>query len=989
MKPVRIVVFALIAIVVVVLAVPVIVLSVIDGDDVKDFVANRVFEQTGRKLEFTGPVEVGFWPKLSLKTGAVNFTNAPGFGDEPMFAVREFQIALATAPLLLRRDIVLDAVRLHGLRLNLVRNATGAANWDGLASSEGEPLQLGGITLGGIDIQDAAISYTDATPDAPQQVTIRDLAAATDAFVVGEPIALRLSLNGTATRPALDGGAELRGTLQYELNAQHYRIDDLVLETTLRGNNLPGGAAVISARAAVEGDLKAGTTQLRNLALSGLGSELSGQIELAGAAGTRGELRASGQDLALLFRVAELAAAAQLRQARDRSFTLATRFDVNPDKGTASVPEFTLDLLGANLRGELNARNLDRDQPAVTGSITASGPDLPAVLAVLGQFQSTKEKPLLRMAESLGAVRDKAFTAVTQFNADLGSGQVELSQLELSGLGYGVTGNFKADDINRASGAIAGKLALRGEPAGPLLGAVANPGLGESVRTLAIDAELHGTTGELNVAPLAIKATVAGPGDGAPLDLAVTAGAATANLERGDLTVTELGITGLGIDGNGKLHATGLRAEPKFDGAIELKPFNLREVLRRLRQELPEMADAKALSQVALRGNFAGSAGEFALNDIVLGLDDASIRGKLAARGGDRPGLEFAFEADRLDADRYLPPQPQGKGKAAPAPEAAAAAAAELPVETLRALNASGDLKIAALRLSGLQLSNVHLALAAAGGTIKLDPIAASLYRGSYLGRITLNATGAVPRLEFQTELKGVDISPLLADLNNKSSGQVAGTAEFAAALTGSGADSALLKQSLAGPGTFMIRDGVYHGIDIPAVLRQTELMIRSKSFSMIRKDGDTPFEQLGGSIQVTGGVMRSDDFVLLTPGIRVQGNGVLYDLNTGAVDYRLELGVDPATATRNEQRYDLGGYGIPVACRAAPPKSPEVSCLPDVSKIAQAVGTSVITDQVQRLLQGGKKDQATETPPAEQQQQQPQSGKELLRRGLENLLNR
>jgi AsmA protein len=989
MKPLRILAVVLIAIVLLVIAVPVVVLTVIDGDDVKEFVAARIADQTGRKVEFSGPVDIGFWPKLRLETGAVSFANAAGFGDEPMLSVREFHIALDTLPLLLHRRVALDTIRLHGLRVQLARDASGRGNFDDLLGGESEPARfnLAGMALGGIDIQDAMITWEDATTGAERTATIRDFNATTGAFIVGEPIALKLGFTGTATRPALDGDVALTGTLDVDAGKQRYQVDDLALRATLRGANLPDRRADIELRAAIDGDLDAGTTRIRDLKLTGLGTDATGTIEIDGDTGARGELRLAGSDLALLFRVAELAAAEQLQRSRDRSFALTTKFDMNTAKGSAAVPEFTLDLLGANLRGELTASQLDRGQPAVRGSVQASGPDLPALLAVLGQFQSTPDKPLLQIAGKLADARDKSFTGAAHFDADVAAGRIKLEQLDLRGLGYTVSGQLDAANINQSAGAISGKLALRGAPAGPLLGAF-NPGLGEAITTLAVDTELSGTTGDLRFAPLAIKAQVAG--DGAPLDLALSAGSARANLERGDVELGEIRIAGLGIDGTGELRASKLRDKPDVTGRIALRQFNLREVLHRLHQELPPMADANALTRVAFSAELKGSASEFALNDIVVTLDEANAKGKLAVRDFDRPAVAFDFAVDRLDLDRYLAPKPQGKAKAAPAPEAAAVAATELPVETLRKLQAKGELRIAALRLSGLQLSNVRATLDAGGGTIRIDPVAVDLYRGSYLGRIALDASGAVPRLDLQTELKDVDIAPLLADLGNSSAGSVAGSAAFSAALGGSGSDTARLRQSLAGSGSFMIRDGVYHGIDLPSVLRQTELMIRSKSFNLLRKEGDTPFQQLGGTLKVDGGIMRSDDFVMLTPGIRVDGRGVLYDLNTGAIDYKLEAGVDPTTATRNEQRYDLGGYSVPVSCRAAPPKSPEVSCLPDVSKIAQAVGTRVITNQVQRLLQGGKKDQPAETAPAEQQQQeQPKPAKELLRRGLENLLNR
>src|SRR5690606_266468 len=95
----------------------------------------------------------------------------------------------------------------------------------------------------------------------------------------------------------------------------------------------------------------------------------------------------TGEDLAMIFRILEQdELAARIGNLNGRFNATAT---VNADmrEGTLSVPQLQADLLGADIGGNLEARGINGDVPSVSGTISASGPDLPTLIEVAGMLQ--------------------------------------------------------------------------------------------------------------------------------------------------------------------------------------------------------------------------------------------------------------------------------------------------------------------------------------------------------------------------------------------------------------------------------------------------------------------------------------------------------------------------------------------------------------------------------------------------------------------------
>lgn len=248
------------------------------------------------------------------------------------------------------------------------------------------------------------------------------------------------------------------------------------------------------------------------------------------------------------------------------------------------------------------------------------------------------------------------------------------------------------------------------------------------------------------------------PGDSLPFKVTTDLGL---DLNAQTLVVESYKVASGALAASGKLSVDKLTDAPRFSGELAVEGFSPRAMLEQLGQSVPETADKTALSSFELEAKFAGSATDLTLEPFSAKLDDTLLKGRLAVENFASPAIRLTLAANSLDVDRYLPP----KGAPAASPAAAAPAATGLPVETLRALDIDAQVAVGKVKVTGLNLNDVKATLKAKDGLIKLSPISAGLYGGSYSGNITVDASADEARIGVDEKLAGVRVGELLAAL--------------------------------------------------------------------------------------------------------------------------------------------------------------------------------------------------------------------------------
>jgi len=188
------------------------IMLLVDPNDYRDEIAQKVRENTGRELTLGGDLGLSVFPWLGLTLNNASLSNAPGFGDAPFIEVGEVEIRVKLMPLL-SSQLEMETTRLIGLKLNLARDEAGHSNWDDLTDGDrhdddqrdrdqgGDGEALAGLAIGGIEIRDAALTWDDRQNK--QRYAIENLDLTTGAIGGGRPVDLALGFDIDSNEPEM------------------------------------------------------------------------------------------------------------------------------------------------------------------------------------------------------------------------------------------------------------------------------------------------------------------------------------------------------------------------------------------------------------------------------------------------------------------------------------------------------------------------------------------------------------------------------------------------------------------------------------------------------------------------------------------------------------------------------------------------------------------------------------------------------------------
>ena len=888
----------------------------INPNEHKQWLTEKFTQETGRNLTLQGDIAITFYPWLGVELNQVTISNAPGFGDEPMFYTEHAQLRVKLLPLL-EQQYEIDTVRLLGSRINLTINPDGKTNWadllnrtpskntdDSSQKATTNSINLNNIALGGVEIKNTNIRFDDLSADL--HYTLNDIDIAIGELQYGQPIQARFNLSAGASTAQLSAQSQLSGSAIYDLNSQTYALSPLSLNGTIIGPDIPNGSTPI---------------------------------------------------------------------------ILQTALSANFNDATFSLDSLELEALGTHLKAAATGRNIQSNTPIIDGSLRINGPDLSGLLEIAGQFQGGEKSPLSQYAKQLKSVSNQDFNLNADFTANFESGNIDVPLLNAKLLGFSLNGKFNTQNIQDNNGSLDGSLSLSSDTLGEVLEAIGQQELAEVVHSIDIDVQASGKPENLQLSPFSLDLVLSGAQiPNSPVSLALTANSSI-NLNAETLKMNNFTLKGLGIDVDGSLNANNIFSQPDFNGNLSIEAFNPRQLLKQLKQSLPDTADPSVFQKLSLSSNFSASldssATSLELSSLAVTIDDSNILGQLSLENFKQPAFNISISIDQLNADRYLPPSSNAK------PDTSKAENSDLPMDILRQLNAKGELSIQQLQISNLKLNEFFLAFDANNSQLSLSPLSMNLYQGAYSGTLKLDTRDTTPNISIDSNLQNIALEPLMVDFMGSS--YVSGTGNINFALTGRGSNIPSLKRSLSGSGHIEILDGVFSGVDIGDVLTQVETMIRSQKLMDIQTGEQTAFNSFSGTIAINKGLVRSDDLLIAAPGFQVAGRGTLIDLKNDSIQYDLTTTIDPTSATRDSEEYDIGGYSLPITCSGTI-TSP--SCLPDVEEIIkQTLGRAIsrgLSDLLQDALGGETtpKDNLTES--SEEEQIDP--GSVLLNRALESL---
>jgi len=385
------------------------------------------------------------------------------------------------------------------------------------------------------------------------------------------------------------------------------------------------------------------------------------------------------------------------------------------------------------------------------------------------------------------------------------------------------------------------------------------------------------------------------------------------DLDAQTLTLPNLTLETLGLKISGTVAGTAIMAdEPQLSGVLAVSQFSPRKLIDKLGLAPVTTRDPVVLEQATVSMDWTASPQHFGATSLNLSLDDTVIDGTARIDSFAQPAIRFAIKVDRIDLDRYLPPEDvkENAGQQSVAGGAASGGSEALPLESLRSLNLEGKLEVGQLTAYNLKSSNIVMQVKAKNGLLHLNPLGASLYAGQYNGDITLDARKATPRIAIDEKVSGIQAGPLLQDLTGEA--RVQGTANVTARLEGTGLSAEAIKQTLNGTTSFSFADGSVKGVNIAALIRKAQAKLKGQP-APPEQPNQTDFSMMRGTATVNHGVVRNDDLELQSPLLRITGKGQV-SLPAETIDYTLTTKfVGSLEGQGGKSLEELKGVSIPV----------------------------------------------------------------------------
>ncbi len=365
----------------------------------------------------------------------------------------------------------------------------------------------------------------------------------------------------------------------------------------------------------------------------------------------------------------------------------------------------------------------------------------------------------------------------------------------------------------------------------------------------------------------------------------------------------------------GRLHGDHLLSRPSLDAQLTAVRFDPRALLVAMGRSVPFTADPTALQSGSGSAAIHLDDQSLAVTDMVLEMDHSRIVGNLHWNTGEpsatgRAVVRFDLQGDRLDLDRYLPPEWTGPDHADAIAQAMLAPEwllPELPSQWLQGLDLQGHLSLGEVQTASGRATDLSLIVGVQDRILQWQPYRMTIHEGTLETRLQWDDRGDEPVLTVDKSATDIQIEPLLhlvAD-GRWLTGRVNGVVH----LSSQGRNPDTLWKNRHGTVALMIHDGTIQGMDLAERFREgyaASQEARSVSSGVEKagtdKRGTTSFTQLTATGQITGGVVDNQDFRMLSALWQATGKGSV-DLTQRSVDYTLEVdgmaalpgGLDPS----------------------------------------------------------------------------------------------
>lgn len=251
MKAIRYSIYAIVGLVVLLVLGAVVFVLTFNPNRYKPQIEQLVKERTGRTLQLKGDLQVALWPALGAKVNGVTLSE---HGSAQEFVALDSAHASVAIMPLLHGNVVVDGIRVSGLKANVIKEKDGKFNFSDLTEPQPAPgnapapaskdqdaakkpaekkaeerKEAGGqavaFDIGSVQLDRSAVTYLDKASG--QQLSLSDLSLKTGRIADKADGKLELKATAKGKDPDLDVKTSLSGNYKFDLPAKAFEITKL------------------------------------------------------------------------------------------------------------------------------------------------------------------------------------------------------------------------------------------------------------------------------------------------------------------------------------------------------------------------------------------------------------------------------------------------------------------------------------------------------------------------------------------------------------------------------------------------------------------------------------------------------------------------------------------------------------------------------------------------------------------------------------------
>ena len=273
-----------------------------DANNYKSEIIEQVEEATGREFTIDGEINLSIFPWVGLKVDDVALGNEKGFKAAQLASIKQLDIRVNVLPLL-KKEVEINTVRLHGLDVSLEVAKDKSNNWSSLTATDdssaesvqkddvkevdvdhavsesetGSPLQS--LKVEGFEFVDATIRYDDLSSET--SATVSDLNLKTGAIQFGKPVDVEFGARIESNQPVIDTRLNLTTQLTFNQEFTEISLLDFVATILVSANEMFQQDETFEIKTTINVLMDEQRVTLKQLQLSALGTTTVADINVS------------------------------------------------------------------------------------------------------------------------------------------------------------------------------------------------------------------------------------------------------------------------------------------------------------------------------------------------------------------------------------------------------------------------------------------------------------------------------------------------------------------------------------------------------------------------------------------------------------------------------------------------------------------------------------------------------------------------------------